>query len=165
MNDTPKKNFPRPRPLFAAVFIAALALDQLVKQLVVRTMSLGESRAVIPGFFNLTYVRNDGIAFGFLQGNNFLMGLIALVILGAGLWWARQLDWKKTEVNLLAALIISGAVGNLIDRWSVGHVIDFLDFHWKTRWAWPAFNVADACISMSITYLFFRLLWPRHKKE
>lgn len=165
MNATPKKSFPRPRILFTVLLLFILLLDQITKHIIVKTIPLGKSRVIIHGFFNLTYVRNDGIAFGLLQGNNLFMGLIVVAILITGLWWTRKLDWKKFEINLLAALIVGGALGNLVDRWNVGHVIDFLEFHWKTLWSWPAFNIADSCISLSMVYLFFRLMWSKPKKE
>lgn len=65
---------------------------------------------------------------------------------------AREWDWRKRWVQVVAGLVAGGAVGNLIDRMRVGYVIDFLDFHYG-RWSWPAFNVADAAISIGVGML------------
>lgn len=102
--------------------------------------------------FSLTRVHNTGVAFGMAQGNNLLTGLLALGILIFAGWMAREWDWRKRWVQVVAGLVAGGAVGNLIDRMRVGYVIDFLDFHYG-RWSWPAFNVADAAISIGVGML------------
>ena len=128
------------------------ALDQLTKQWILRSISLYEARSVIPDFFNLVNVPNTGAAFGSFKGNNtffVIISLIALVIVTILLMrhW-RSDPWR--DVSL--ALLLAGILGNLTDRLLYGHVIDFLLFNLHIRYAdpWPAFNVADSCISIAV---------------
>jgi signal peptidase II len=146
----------KPRRLFWVLLALILIADQISKAVILKFCVLNQSHSVIPNFFDITFVRNDGIAFGFFQGKNGLFVLLACIILAFGIWWSRKLDWKKTEVNVIAAMILGGALGNLIDRVRIGYVVDFLDFHWKEIYHWPAFNIADSCISMSVVYIVLR---------
>ena len=129
-----------------------VGFDQVTKLWVEGTMRLGLEIPVSPGLFSLTRVHNTGVAFGMAQGNNLLTGLLALGILIFAGWMAREWDWWKRWVQVVAGFVAGGAVGNLIDRMRVGYVIDFLDFHYG-RWSWPAFNVADAAISVGVGML------------
>lgn len=144
----------RPRLLFYAVFLATLALDQATKIWVERSMFHGESIVLIPDFLNLTYVRNTGMAFGLFQGRSDLLAVVVLLVLAGAVWWARKLPWQSWETNVLAGLIVSGAFGNLIDRFRLGFVIDFVDVYTPfLQPHWPAFNVADSAISISMLWL------------
>ena len=112
---------------------------------------------VIPGFLWWTYVQNTGVAFGMAQGQNYLLAGLTVILLAAGLWWARELDWTRREVNLVAALIIAGAVGNLIDRLVYGYVIDFADVLIPViNYPWPVFNVADSVICIAVGWIILR---------
>jgi len=128
------------------------ALDQLTKQWVLRSISPYDARSVVPDFFNLVNVTNDGAAFGSFKGNNtffVIISMIALVVVTVLLVRRRRSDsWQ--DVSL--ALLLSGILGNLTDRLLYGHVIDFLLFNLHIRYAdpWPAFNVADSCISIAV---------------
>ena len=128
------------------------ALDQLTKHWVIRSISPYDPRTVVPDFFNLVNVTNDGAAFGSFKGNNtFFVGIsfIALVVVTVLLVRSHRCDpWR--EVSL--ALLLAGILGNLTDRLLYGHVIDFLLFNLHVRYAnpWPAFNVADSCISIAV---------------
>jgi len=137
---------------FLPVGLGLVAVDQITKFLVEGKMSEGLEVPILSGLFSLTRVHNTGVAFGMAQGNNLLTGLLALGILIFAGWMAREWDWKKRWVQVVAGLVAGGAVGNLIDRIRVGYVIDFLDFHYG-RWSWPAFNVADAAISIGVGVL------------
>jgi len=155
-----------PRACFPLVALLITASDQALKQWIhVRLPFPGDQIRVIPGFFDLTRVHNDGIAFGLFQGNNGLLLVVVLAILAAGLWTTRSLDWSRLEVNLVAGLVVGGAVGNLIDRVRFGYVLDFFDFNlWITRW--PAFNIADAAISCSMAWVLWRMVqeeWRQHR--
>ena len=128
------------------------ALDQLTKQWVMRSISPYEARSVVPDFFNLVNVPNTGAAFGSFKGNNtffVVISLIALVVVTILLvrHWRSDL-WR--DVSL--ALLLAGVLGNLTDRLLYGHVVDFLLFNLHIRYAdpWPAFNVADSCISIAV---------------
>jgi len=138
--------------LFLPVVLVLVASDQITKLLVEGRMRVGLEISILPGLFSLTRVHNTGVAFGMAQGNNLLTGLLAVGILIFACWTARDWDWRKLWVQVVAGLVAGGAVGNLIDRIRVGYVIDFLDFHYG-RWSWPAFNVADAAISIGVGWL------------
>ena len=145
---------------FWPIVLVVVVSDQATKLWVLSQFHYGESWSIIPGFFNLTYVRNDGIAFGMLQGNNMLLGIVVLAILAFGIWYSRKFRWEWPEVNVVFGLILGGAFGNLIDRVRLGYVVDFFDFN-LIIYRWPAFNIADACISTMVVWLLFRLLWTR----
>ena len=128
------------------------ALDQLTKQWVLRSISPYEARNVVPDFFNLVNVTNTGAAFGSFKGNNtffVVISVIAMVVVTILLVRHRRSDlWR--DVSL--ALLLAGILGNLTDRLLWGHVVDFLLFNLHIRYAdpWPAFNVADSCISIAV---------------
>src|ERR1043166_9417029 len=128
------------------------ALDQLTKQLVLRLITPYEARIIVPDFFSLVNVTNTGAAFGSFRGNNtffVVISVIALVIVTVLLVRRTQPDsWR----DLSLALLLAGILGNLTDRLVYGHVIDFLLFNLHIRYAnpWPAFNVADSCISIAV---------------
>jgi signal peptidase II len=128
------------------------ALDQLTKQLVLRSINPYDTRVLVPDFFNLVNVTNTGAAFGSFKGNNtffVLISIIALVVVTILLVRPRRPDLSR-DVSL--ALLLAGILGNLTDRLLYGHVIDFLLFNLHIRYAdpWPAFNVADSCISIAV---------------
>ena len=128
------------------------ALDQLTKQWVLRSISPYDARAVVPDFLNLVNVTNTGAAFGSFRGNNtffVVISVVALVVVTVLLVRQSRSDpWR--DISL--ALLLAGILGNLTDRLLYGHVIDFLLFNLHIRYAdpWPAFNVADSCISIAV---------------
>ena len=134
---------------FLPVGVGLVLVDQMTKFLVEGGMRVGLEVTILPGLFSLTRVHNTGVAFGMAQGNNLLTGFLALVILIFAGWMAREWDWRVRWVQVVAGLVAGGAVGNLIDRVRLGYVLDFLDFHYGA-WSWPAFNVADAAISVGV---------------
>jgi len=140
------------------------ALDQLTKQLVLRSINPYDARVVVSDFFNLVNVTNTGAAFGSFKGNNtffIIISVIALVVVTVLLVRHRRVDsWR--DVSL--ALLLAGILGNLTDRLLYGHVIDFLLFNLHIRYAdpWPAFNVADSCISIAVV-LFIIHSFQRQK--
>jgi len=127
-------------------------LDQCTKQLVLRSISPFEAYIVGPDFFSLVNVTNTGAAVGSFRGNNtffIIISSVALVVVATLLARRRQPDpWR----DLSLALLLAGILGNLTDRLLYGHVIDFLLFNLHIRYAdpWPAFNVADSCISIAV---------------
>lgn len=137
---------------FWPVGIVILISDQALKVWAEQALKLGASVVVIPGFFSMTRVHNTGVAFGLAQGNNLLTGLLAAGILMGAAWMARSWDWNRRFVQVVTAMVAAGAVGNLIDRVRLGYVLDFFDFHHR-GWSWPAFNIADACISVGVGLL------------
>jgi signal peptidase II len=142
--------------------VTILVLDQLTKMIVDRTMSLHQSIPIIDGFFSLTYVRNTGAAFGIFAGSHeafrlpFLI-LVSVLALGFVVVMLKRLHDEEKGLITALSLIIGGAIGNLIDRVLYGEVIDFLDFYWS-NYHWPAFNVADSCITIGVLITLFYLI-------
>jgi signal peptidase II len=155
----------RKAKLVVGLLITIIFLDQLTKWLVDRTMPLYRSNPIIDGFFNLTYIRNTGAAFGILAGSGaafrlpFLM-LFSLLAIGFILVMLRRLPERETGLISALAFILGGAIGNLIDRFAYGEVIDFLDFYWGS-YHWPAFNVADSFITIGVTITVYYLVKAR----
>jgi len=137
------------------------ALDQWTKLMVLRSISPDEPRAVVPDFFNLVNVTNDGAAFGSFRGNNtffIVISAIAFLVVLALLVQRRPPDvWRDASL----ALLLAGILGNLTDRLLYGHVIDFLlfDLHIPYAHPWPAFNVADSCISIAVVSFVIHSFW------
>ena len=139
-----------------AVFALVLALDQLTKVWVERVFALGESLPILP-VFSLTYVRNQGAAWGLFQGAQlWLAAFGALAALACCLFW-RRLFGPHRWAPPLGGLLLAGIVGNLIDRLRLGYVVDFLDFHWGAS-HFPCFNVADSAICVAVFALIL-LQW------
>ena len=139
-----------------------VALDQITKILVLSKFRLGESQVVIENFFNLTFVKNYGAAFGFLAQSNpqfreiFFLAMppLAMIVIGFLLKSADAKD--KTQVLALSS-ILGGAIGNYIDRLRFRYVVDFLDFHWYNQYSWPAFNIADSAIVLGVIILMLQM--------
>jgi signal peptidase II len=153
--------------LFLAATFLVILLDQATKAWIISTMRLYDSFAVIGGFFNLTHVRNPGAAFGFLAGASPLFRYIffMVVTVAAILLILHYLRVSRIEAPSLVsalALILAGAVGNLIDRVRFGEVVDFLDVY-IVSYHWPAFNVADSAITVGAAILIVVLF--RKRKE
>ena len=145
------------RRLFFWYLIAflILILDQFTKQLITGSFNYGDVQD-ITAYFNLVRVHNYGAAFSFLSEAGgwqrwALSSVAGIVSIGIIIWISRVPDNKHFE-KLALALILGGAVGNLIDRMMLGYVVDFLDFHWSGI-HFPAFNVADSCITLGAVLL------------
>ncbi|GAP67401.1 signal peptidase II [Mizugakiibacter sediminis] len=135
---------------------AVIALDQATKQWVLAALEPYMPHAVIPGLLNWTLAFNTGAAFSFLADAAgwqrwFFVALAVLVSGVLAVWLARtgRRDWRTA---LPLALVVGGALGNLIDRLRLGHVVDFVQVYWR-QWAFPAFNVADSAISVGAVLL------------
>ena len=130
------------------VVLVLTALDAVTKWWVESDFIRGQSKAIVPGFLNFTLVYNRGAAFG--QGRQLPMVffiVVSAIALGVVGYLYRRLKPEEGCSRWGLALIFSGAVGNLIDRIRLGYVIDFVDLY-VGRYHWPAFNVADACITV-----------------
>lgn len=126
-----------------------LILDQVTKHLVWSRFALGESISIISGFFSLTYVRNIGAAWGILSGWGILLVLLALAMLVFITLCRLRVFGTDKLADTIYVLLFSGITGNLFDRIRLGYVVDFLDF-FHGNWHFPAFNVADICICVSV---------------
>jgi signal peptidase II len=148
---------------YLLVSLAVMVLDQWTKWLIEVHLPHHTTQPVIAGLFNLTHVRNPGVAFGLFasDGGGWMLtalGLGALVAVGLYFWFTPSRD----RVLLVAlALVVGGAVGNLIDRVASGAVTDFLDVYIGIH-HWPSFNVADSAISVGIVLMAIDSFRPRH---
>lgn len=143
--------------------ILLLCLDICSKQLVVRFMDVGQTISIIPRFFSLTYVKNRGIAFSMLEGNLVFIIFLSLLIIG-GIFFSirfKKLSWGE---SFCYALIVGGAIGNLIDRVIYGYVIDFFDFT-LFGYEMAIFNVADIFIVLGVFLLLFMEFWKGRDKR
>lgn len=141
----------------------SLVLDQLSKLYIDQTFKLYQSLVVIENFFNITYIRNQGAAFGIFADSSFRVPFFIGIAVVAGvaiLWAIHRLRDDQKLLCFGLSLIFSGAIGNLIDRIRLGEVIDFLDVHWY-QYHWPAFNVADSAICVGVALL----LWDMWRDE
>ena len=148
--------------LVAAVVVIA---DRMVKWWAIDALADTPYGVEILPFFNLVLVENRGISFGLFGGGTLPPSLLAAVALAVTL--ALVIWLRRVETRLLAAaigLVIGGALGNVIDRFRFGAVVDFLDFHWDDL-HWPAFNLADAAISVGVVVLLMDALLIGHERH
>lgn len=150
------------RRMYFGVAGLIVCLDQITKALVDRYMALYESRSIVDGLLRLTYVQNRGAAFGILSDADLpyqaaLFAVVSLLALAAIAVYAWKLPAGSRLPRLALALIMGGAVGNLLDRLQHGHVVDFVDVYWGVH-HWPAFNVADSAISVGVALLLLDIL-------
>ncbi len=138
--------------LFFAVAAALVIADQIAKSFV---RSIGDHVLVISGFFDIAYIKNTGATFGFFPGSSFVVAVFSVAVIIFFLVYYRKLPgvWY---VTLGSGLILGGAIGNLIDRLFLGHVVDFIDFSF-----WPAFNIADSGIVVGTILVMFYFLMYR----
>jgi signal peptidase II len=167
-----KKLRPKPNKLVVISIVPALILilDQWTKFLVLEKFRLGESISIIEGFFNLTYIRNPGAAFGIFAQSHpsfrgpffLLIPLVAMIVIGMVF---KKLPKQSLLLSTALSLVMGGAVGNLIDRVRFGYVVDFLDFHWRYGYHFPAFNVADSAICVGVGILILDILIHPEKEN
>jgi len=152
---------------FLWLALVLIVIDQFTKQWVIRVFDLYESVAVMP-YFNLTYVRNYGAAFSFLADQSgwqrYLFTGLAIAITAVLVIWLKRNPVALWRQNLAFALIISGAIGNVIDRIIYGYVIDFLDVY-VGDWHWPAFNVADSAITIGAALMLLEAFFEQRDDD
>lgn len=151
------------RSLPYLVLIAAVViLDQLTKALVVRQIGLNDYIPLVDGLASLSHVRNHGAAFGLLSDWNLpyqslLLSVLSLAALGAIAAYFLRLPAAARLPRLALALVLGGAVGNVIDRLRLGYVVDFVHVYWR-EYQWPDFNVADSAITIGVALLVIDIL-------
>ena len=146
--------------LIFSIFL--LIIDQVTKAFIVSRFDLYESFPVVP-FFNLTFVVNYGFAFGFLNSPSLNQIIVSTVILSIIIYFLYLLIKTQDRVfKICLVLILSGALGNFLDRIFRGYVVDFIDIY-VFNYHWPAFNIADSCISVGFVILIFNILFLNKK--
>ncbi|HHW45099.1 MAG TPA: signal peptidase II [Desulfotomaculum sp.] len=138
---------------FWVTALAALVVDQVSKELIQRWMWEGESIAVIPHVFHITYIRNPGAAFGLFPYRTGFFVAVTLLVAAAVVVAHLRLSPARHLMRISLGLVLGGAVGNLIDRLRFGLVVDFLDFR-----IWPVFNLADTAIVIG-AFLLVLAVW------
>jgi signal peptidase II len=142
----------REKIIFFLITSSVIFLDQLSKFLVSSGLDLNRSFPLIKGIFHLTLVHNYGAAFGILKNQTLFFIVIAIIISGFIVFKLRS-NKKPFLFNLSLCLLLAGAIGNLIDRFFYGYVIDFLDFR-----VWPVFNIADSAVTIGAVILGIYIL-------
>jgi signal peptidase II len=148
------------RSLVLLVLIAGgvLALDFVTKRWATEALAHRPPVELIGEYLRFTYTRNSGVAFGLGAGFKFPYAIfsIAAAVIILYLFLSRRVAGLGREIAL--ALILGGALGNLVDRVSTGEVVDFIEIGWD-RWHWPVFNVADSAVSVGV--VLFAIAWSR----
>ncbi len=153
---------------FVLSLVGVVGLDQLTKHLVVTRLLLHQSIPISKGWLNLVYVHNTGVAFGFFNGPNslpktlFFSGVTLIAVMVVFYFLFHAVQKRNGAQAVFLGMICGGAIGNLIDRFRLGSVIDFIDVYYK-RYHWPAFNVADAAISVGVILLILQLMFKDSK--
>ncbi|MBQ3437692.1 MAG: signal peptidase II [Fusobacterium sp.] len=149
--------------IYIFLFLIMLVIDQYTKYIVDTNFILGESSSIIDGFFNLTYVQNRGMAFGLFQGKIDIVSILALIAITIIMGYFIK-NFKKTSIleRIAYTMIFSGAVGNLIDRFLRGFVIDMLDF--RGIWSF-IFNFADVWINIGVILIVLEYIFFGSKKK
>ena len=144
------------------LFLTLVILDQFTKALVINFFTLYDSVALLP-MINLTFVVNYGFAFGLLNNPSLNQILVSLVILAIIIYFLYLLIKTQDKIfQLTLTLILAGALGNFIDRIFRGFVIDFIDIY-IGKYHWPAFNIADSCITVGFVVLMINILFLNKK--
>ncbi len=139
--------------------ITVIVLDQISKWLVVSNIQLGQSQPLIKGVINLTYVQNQGAAFGLFDGNTWLF-IVSAALVVAAISFYHYKHPLPNHLQIILGLITGGAVGNFIDRLLHQYVIDFFDLGW-----WPVFNIADmAIVCGGILLIIYTYKYEEHEK-
>lgn len=153
-------------PLAILVMAVLIALDQFVKYLIDSSFSVGESHPLIDKVFQLTYVRNSGAAWGSFSGKIvFLLVITTAILIGAiyvYIQLARRTDTKFTPLRICLVFLISGAIGNMIDRIVRGFVVDMFDF---CLIHFPVFNVADIYVTCSFIVIVILIMFKYKDDE
>jgi signal peptidase II len=164
----PAGGAPRLRLLYLSLAVVVIVLDQITKAVVSAKIPIHATITVIPGFFDLTHVRNTGAAFGLFAGNassgrTLLLTLVAALVFCGVVFYAWRSPAHDALLQTALAFISGGAVGNLIDRIRFNSVTDFLRFYLGAH-EWPSFNVADSAITMGVALLAWDI-WRRPDQE
>ena len=143
------------RGVIAGFIVALIVLDQFVKAYVVQNIALGEVKTWIPNFVSLTYLQNRGAAFSMLQDQQWFFTVITLVVMAGAIWYLHKHldDSLWTVLGLM--LIISGGLGNFIDRVSQGFVVDMFHLDFVN---FAIFNVADSYLTVGVVVLLIAML-------
>jgi signal peptidase II len=145
-------------PLFLALAVAIVVVDQATKALVTGALQPGESRPIIDDLLRIVFSQNSGALFGLFKDNAAMFGVVSLGVIGLIVAYHGR-SGGSTYMTVTLGLLLGGAIGNMLDRLRLGYVVDFVDGGIGTV-RWYTFNVADAAISVAILLLFLAALRP-----
>ncbi len=149
--------------------VVVFVVDQVTKYWFDNNLQMYERITVIPDYFSWTLAYNTGAAFSFLAGasgwQRWLFTLIAVVVSVILVVWMKRLKSDETWLAVGLALVLGGALGNLVDRVVFGHVVDFILVHWENRWYFPAFNLADSAITVGAVLLALDMFKSKKPEE
>jgi signal peptidase II len=154
--------------ILLALTAFVIGMDQWTKILVLNHFRYGETLPMINDFFNLTYIQNTGAAFGIFAKADpafrvpFFLVVPVIALLSIG-YIFRKLPDTDIKLSVALSLVVGGAIGNLIDRVRLGFVVDFLDFHWRNFYHFPAFNVADSAICVGVAILMIDMAFKEEE--
>lgn len=146
--------------MFYLIAIIWLVLDQVSKYYVMNHFAIGESVSVIQNVFHLTYIINRGAAFGMLANQRWFFLVVAFILIIVYAIYHKKVNSGAISLRIGSALLISGAIGNGIDRYVLHGVVDFFDFR-----IWPIFNVADIGICVGVACIIYHLLRNEHEES
>lgn len=151
-----KSRFP-----YILMVLAILGLDRWTKWLIHTQLLLNQTILIIDGFFNITYVRNTGVAFGILDPvslplKSTVLAVLTLAAITGVLIYSWRTPISQTLLHVALSLILAGALGNLYDRINYGYVIDFIEVYFRD-YRWPSFNVADSAITVGVGLLLLQV--------
>ena len=146
--------------MFYLIVIIWLVLDQVSKYYVMNHFAIGESVSVIQNVFHLTYIINRGAAFGMLSNQRWFFLVVAFILIIVYAIYHKKVNRGPISLRIGSALLISGAIGNGIDRYVLHGVVDFFDFR-----IWPIFNVADIGICVGVACIIYHLLRNEHEES
>lgn len=154
--------------LIAVAVINLVFIDAVTKEYAFVKLRNSPAISVVDGFFNLAYVENRGCAWGMLQGKTYLLAVFSLAVLmflcikRRSLFEGYENKFPRRVSYAAEVLLYAGIIGNMIDRFFRGFVVDFFDFHWHGAWHFPCFNFADVYISFSAAALLL-LSFSEHR--
>ena len=146
--------------MFYLIAIIWLVFDQVSKYYVMNHFAIGESVSVIQNVFHLTYIINRGAAFGMLANQRWFFLVVAFILIIVYAIYHKKVNRGPISLRIGSALLISGAIGNGIDRYVLHGVVDFFDFR-----IWPIFNVADIGICVGVACIIYHLLRNEHEES
>lgn len=151
-------------PIWSTFIIILIALDQLTKFLIVKSLEVGESIKVISNFLYITSHRNQGAAWGILQGKMWLFYIVTIIVLVILFMFFKNEGYGRPDVQLGLSLLIAGSIGNFIDRLFRGEVVDFVDTY-IFSYNFPIFNVADAALTIGVIVLIIVILFEGKEEK
>lgn len=159
------KNLKKEKIIVLLITILVTLIDQLSKLLVTKTLTFAKELKVIPNFFSLLYIENDGAAFSSFTGQQLFLVIISTVCIILIIRIIQKENYKNKYTKVILGMLLGGIIGNLIDRILRGVVIDFLSFK-IIGYKFPVFNIADICITCGVVfYLIINLLEERSNNK